>query len=540
MDIGKSKTMQSSISDNNGSAETSSRRQFLKIPAISGAVGFFSETLSTEAAESTPQRVAGAGFDPDLVLLIDRITGGFNLADYQYAESLGYDAYLAAQLDYETLIGANDPALQAKLINYDIQNMSALEIVLAYSPMNMSIIPLRQATTIQLMWQVYGKAQLYYRMFQFWNQHLNIDINSSTTQRYILWPFLRDKVLANAMTSVPDLIQASAQGSAMLFYLNNNTNVASAPNENYAREVMELHTLGVDNGYTQTDIEELARILTGWSVCLNVNGCSGGLQAYGDFRYISGNHDTDDKMLLGNLITGQSGAAGMNEGIQAITILTEHPNTADFISRKLCRHFLGGINYDYDPPEDIVQIVKWTYLNSNPIGDIRSMLSVILQRDVLTNASTPKFRRPLDLTTSSLRAVNADLAVSSPGFLSLISFYMDSMGMHPNFWGPPNGPFDSKTWSEGSAIPRWSYLDALSRDSITDVVSFSVTNLLSLVSATLPGTQAQGLNELLTGGRMTQKEVEAVQGFIGFGTTSEARLKEALGLAMSLPTYQFI
>ncbi len=532
--------MQPLTSDNNGSGDASSRRQFLGVSALSGAAGFLSEAVSAKAATSASSNVAGAGFDPDLVLLIDRITGGFSLADYQYAESLGYDAYLAEQLNYETLIGANDPALQAKLVDYDIQNMSSLEILIAYNPMNMSFNPLRQATTIQIMWQVYGRAQLYYRMFQFWNQHLNIDINSSTTQRFILWAFLRDKVLANAMTSVPELIQASSQGAAMLFYLNNNTNVASAPNENYAREVMELHTLGVDNGYTQTDIEELARILTGWSVCLSAGGCSGGTYEYGDFRFITGTHDTGDKMLLGNLIQGQSGAAGMNEGIEAITILTEHPNTADYISRKLCRHFLGGINYSYDPPEDVVQMVKWTYLNSNPIGDIRSMLSVMLQKDVLTNASTPKFRRPLDLTTSSLRAVGADLSVSSPGFLSLLSFYMDSMGMHPNFWGPPNGPFDSKTWSEGGAIPRWSYLDALSRGSLTDVVIFSVTNLLISVNASAPGTQAQGLNELLTGGRMTQKEVEAIQDFIGFGTASESRLKEALGLAMSLPTYQFI
>ncbi len=529
--------MPSKVSASNGA---SSRRQFLQIPAIGGAAGLLSDAMSKEAEASAPLRMADAGYDPDLVLLIDRITGGFSLSEYQYAESLGYDAYLAEQLNFETIIDANDPALQARLVDYDILPMSALEIVVAYNPMNMSFIALRQATTVQLMWHVYAKAQLYYRMFQFWNQHLNIDINSSGTQRFILWPFLRDKVLANAMGTFPDLIQASAQGSAMLYYLNNNTNVASAPNENYAREVMELHTLGVDNGYTQTDIEELARILTGWSVCLNGAGCNGGLYEYGDFRFISGNHDTGNKMLLGNFIQGQSGASGINEGIQAITILTEHPNTADYISRKLCRHFLGGINYAYDPPEDIVQMVKWTYLNSNPIGDIRAMLSVILQRDVLTNASSPKFRRPLDLTSSSLRAINADLFVSNPGFLSILSFFMDSMGMHPNFWGPPNGPFDTKTWSEGSAIPRWAYVDALSNNGITDVVSYSVTNLLSQVNATTGGTQAQGLNELLTGGRMTQKEVEAVQDFIGFGTASESRLKEALGLAMSLPTYQFI
>ncbi len=485
-------------------------------------------------------RAGGGGFDPDLVLLIDRITGGFSVAEYAHAASLGYDGYLAEQLDYESLIGANDPDLQARLVPYDTQNMTSLEILQTYSPMNMSGIALFQATTIQMVSAVYAKAQLYHRMFQFWNHHLNIDINSSGAQRFLLWPFLRDVVLANAMTSVPDLIRASAHGGAMMLYLNNNTNVSTAPNENYARELMELHTLGLDNGYTQTDIEELARILTGWSVCLSGGGCNGGTLEYGDFRFRSNVHDTGNKTLLGIPITGQSGAAGEMEGEQAITILVEHENAADFFARKLCRFFLGGLSIDYDPPEDIVQLVKWTYLNSNPIGDIRSMLSVILQRDVLSTHAVPKFRRPYDLTTAALRAIDANVIVTHPAFMPSLRFLMNLMGMHPNFWGPPNGPLDSKAWSEGGMISRWGYVDAVSRGLINDVSPFSVTQLLASVGATAPGTQAQGLSDLLTGGRMSPQEVQSVQDFIGFGTVTEAGLKEALGLAMSLPSYQFI
>ena len=481
----------------------------------------------------------GGSYDPDLVLLIDRITGGFSLDEYAHAESLGYDAYLAEQLNYESLIGANDPELQGRLTAYDIQNMSSQEIYDAYQPDNMSIFALLQTTTIQVIWSTYAKAQLYYRLIQFWNHHLSIDILSSNAQRFIMWAFLRDVVATFAMDNVPDLIRASAKGPAMLYYLNNNTNVAAAPNENYARELMELHTLGVDNGYTEDDVRELARILTGWSVCFNPNnGCNGGTLEYGDFYFIAGNHDTGNKMFLGEEITGMSGPGAVAEGEEALTILTEHENTADYIARKMIRFFIGGTDYNYNPPEDIVQMVKWTYLNSSPIGDIRSMLSVILSRDVLTNVAVPKFRRPFDLTTAAVRAVGGDLNVVGQSYLNDLGFHLQNMGMYPNFWGPPNGPYDSKSWSEGSIIPRWQFVDELSRNLINEMTNFSVGTLLASIDATAPGTQAQGINEILTGNRMTDKEVEAIQEFIGNGSPSEARLKEALGLAMSLPTYQ--
>ncbi|MGB0714529.1 MAG: DUF1800 domain-containing protein [Phycisphaerae bacterium] len=500
--------------------------------------------LGASALGNKPETVSAGGvpeeFDQDLILLIDRITGGFSLAEYNYAASLGYDAYLAEQLAYEGLIGDNDPALQLRLTAYDIQPMTAEEIRNTYNPDNMSNLALFQTTTIQVMWSVYARAQLYYRMHMFWNHHFSIDMNSSTTQRFILWPFLRDAINAYAMENVPELVRATAYGPAMLLYLNNNTNIAQAPNENYARELMELHTLGADNGYDQEDIEALARILTGWSACFNGNGCSGGQYAYGQFRFIPGNHDQDDKFFLGQTITGLSGDGAVAEGEEAIEILTNHQNTADYIARKMCRFFLGGTDYNYNPPEDIVQAVKWTYLTSNPVGDIRAMLNVILARDVLTTHAVPKFRRPADLTSAALRALGAEITATSPGFLGDLRFHMQNMGMHPNFWGPPDGPYDSQAWSESNMIPRWLFVDDLARNGVNEAATISISGLLQGIGYAAAGTQAQGLNIILTGGRMTDKEVDAVQDFIGLGVPSETTLREATGLAMSLPTFQFI
>jgi uncharacterized protein (DUF1800 family) len=547
-------------------AERISRRGFIK-RGIGGAAAVGAVASASAGDNPHPQLRAPAflqqsggiaglagGYDPDLVLLIDRITGGFSVAEYERAEGLGgYDAYLAEQLDPvgNNLIGpANDPELWSRLQDgngdpYDIVDKTAKQIWLDYKDNNQSFQPMAQLTSIQVMFATYAKAQLFYRMFQFWNHHLNIEVLSSTTQRFILWPFLRDVVLANAMGNFGQLILDSAHGAAMLLYLNNYTNRAGNIDENYARELLELHTLGVDNGYDETDIHEAARILTGWSACFG-DTCSDsyGTYDYGEFWFRPNRHDVGpDKVVMGQTFPSQTGLAGENEAIDLIHFLTALPNCADFVARKLCRFFLGGLNFNYDPPEDIVQVVSWTYLNNGTaIGDIPSMLAVLLQKDVLTQYAVPKLRRPFDLLTATLRGVQAEVdpeAVSGTNLLRELREDLELMGMHPQYWGPPDGPADSQAWSQGGLLSRWNYQSKLADNGAPEVANFTVGvgGLLDLVGATA-AEAAQGLNELLTGGRMEPKEVAAVGKFLG-PNPSELRLKEGLALAMQLPTYQF-
>jgi uncharacterized protein (DUF1800 family) len=301
----------------------------------------------------------------------------------------------------------------------------------------------------------------------------------------------------------------------------------------------------VDNGYDETDIHEAARILTGWSVCFG-DTCSDsyGTYDYGEFWFRPNRHDVGpDKVVMGQTFPSQTGLAGENEAIDLIHFLTALPNCADFVARKLCRFFLGGLNFNYDPPEDIVQVVSWTYLNNGTaIGDIPSMLAVLLQKDVLTQYAVPKLRRPFDLLTATLRGVQAEVdpeAVSGTNLLRELREDLELMGMHPQYWGPPDGPADSQAWSQGGLLSRWNYQSKLADNGAPEVANFTVGvgGLLDLVGATA-AEAAQGLNELLTGGRMEPKEVAAVGKFLG-PNPSELRLKEGLALAMQLPTYQF-
>jgi hypothetical protein len=161
-----------------------------------------------------------------------------------------------------------------------------------------------------------------------------------------------------------------------------------------------------------------------------------------------------------------------------------------------------------------VQVVSWTYLNNGTaIGDIPSMLAVLLQKDVLTQYAVPKLRRPFDLLTATLRGVQAEVdpgAVSGTNLLRELREDLELMGMHPQYWGPPDGPADSQAWSQGGLLSRWNYQSKLADNGAPEVANFTVGvgGLLDLVGATA-AEAAQGLNELLTGGRMEPKEVAA-------------------------------
>jgi len=523
-----------------------SRRRFLQAGAAgAAALGALSQVrgdaprLRGISREGLRTGWNPRSFDPDLVRLIDRITGGFSLAEYDYAEQMGYEDYLDEQLELTT--EDYDPVLDAHLANFLMLDWSAIEIWNYYFPEggeNNSTLAMWESSSIQVIWMVYAKAQLLYRMFQFWSHHFNIDPRGDGHVRYLLFPFLRGHILPNALGAVPDLIRATAEGPAMLRYLNNDVSSGSAPNENYARELMELHTLGVDGGYDQEDIQQLAKILTGWTYCKNRSGCGGGLE-WGQFLFDPNLHAPGGKTFLDHDIP----EGGKDEGDTALNILVEHDSTADYISRKLCRFFLGGIDFNYNPPEDVVQMVKWTYLNSPTLGDIKAMLRIILSREVLSQFSVTKFRRPIDLVTAAMRATQAEVVPAPPNFLggggdNGLRANLESMGMWPTYWETPDGPYDTKAWMMGSPLPRWQYLDRLAEDVLYQFQDVDVRGLLHSVGALEPGYQAEGFNQILTGGRMTSREVEEVQEFVGL-SVDEGSLEDALSLAMQMPTYSF-
>ena len=167
----------------------------------------------------------------------------------------------------------------------------------------------------------------------------------------------REVIRKHALGSFRDLVWASAHSPAMMTYLDNQANEKSHPNENYARELMELHTLGVDGGYSQKDVMELARCLTGWNVKEHF--------WLGDFVFKEELHDSGVKHVLGLAIQ----PSGIQEAEQVIEMLAVHPSTAKFISTKLARRFIAD-----EPPQPLIEKAAQTFLNTK--GDILSLIHI--------------------------------------------------------------------------------------------------------------------------------------------------------------------
>ncbi len=461
-----------------------------------------------------PSRNPRTKYDPLILKLLKRATFGFSGETYDQAAALGYEGFLEWQLGH---LSIDDSELDARLAPYDTLTMTSEQIVATYP--NMAGVPVGQLTEAAILRAVYSKRQLFERMVEFWTDHFNIDILDGVC-KYLKTADDRDVIRQYAMTSFPELLNASAHSAAMLFYLDNYTNVVGHAQENYARELMELHTLGVDGGYTQADVEEVARCLTGWTFA----GPNHPTLDYGTFLFLPGQHDNGAKVVLGTNIPS---GGGVNDGLTVLSLLANHPNTAGFISRKLCVRFLG-----YDPPDDIVETVKDTYLATG--GDIKEMLRVILQQPVLTYLSTPKFKRPFHLAVSMLRAADAELTSAR-----FVGAEIQIMGQLPFYWSPPDGyPDKLESWAT-SVLPRWDFA-SLFFDSQIPGALVNPTALLNSEGGSAPGEQAAAVDRILTGGALSDDEVTAMQDFYDTAPPPTGSVvRDLFGLGASMPGFQW-
>jgi uncharacterized protein (DUF1800 family) len=195
------------------------------------------------------------------------------------------------------------------------------------------------------------------RMTEFWFNHLNVFAGKGPVRPFV-GHYVVNVIRANALGTFEDLLLASARHPAMLLYLDQAQSNARGLNENYARELMELHTLGVDAGYTQNDVHELARILTGWTV---------GLQQGEGFRFAERLHDKGSKTLLGRSFD----EAGMQEGEDAIRMLARHPATARRIAGRLATTFVSD-----KPPQALIDQLAATFTRTQ--GDIRAVMRTLV------------------------------------------------------------------------------------------------------------------------------------------------------------------
>jgi uncharacterized protein (DUF1800 family) len=316
----------------------------------------------------------------------------------------------------------------------------------------------------KLLRAIYSGRQLQEVMTDFWFNHFNVFIGKGA-DHYLLTSYERDVIRPHALGKFEDLLVATALSPAMLFYLDNwlsvgpNSDVANGIpkradntwkrrarnngqtsqakgkrnglNESYGRELMELHTLGVNGGYTQQDVTEVARAFTGWTLKQPRQGSG--------FTFEERTHEPGDKMALGHRITPK----GEKEGFEVLRILAHHPSTANFICTKLAMRFVSD-----NPPQPLVDRMAQTFLKKD--GNIREVLKTMLDSPEFwaTNAYRAKVKTPFEFVVSALRASGAQVSDAMPVARQLQTMGMPLYGMQP----PTGYSMKADAWVNSSAL----------------------------------------------------------------------------------------
>ncbi len=270
-----------------------------------------------------------------------------------------------------------------------------------------------ELTEAKLYRAVYSERQLEEVLVDFWFNHFNVFLDKGAA-RWLTTAYERDAIRPFVLGRFIDMLRATARHPAMLFYLDNWTSIATEAgerlrreepnararglNENYARELMELHTLGVDGGYTQNDVQQVARCFTGWTIEDPNRG--------GSFRFAPRAHDNGEKVVLGVRIPA---GGGMADGEKVIEILAAHSSTARFLSRKLAQRFVSD-----QPSERLVGRLAQTFTKSG--GDLRAVMTVLFESDEFWSppAYRAKLKSPLEMVAGALRATGANMQSAFP------------------------------------------------------------------------------------------------------------------------------
>ncbi len=447
------------------------RRDFLKLTGLIAASTALTSCAPVNRLLAPLANVAWPALSTADFLALNRLSFGPNAEERARFAQMGLANWIEEQLAPESI---DDHGCEFRLRNLGTLGMSASDLFdvsdQIFDNVDRLKAPkeLRQATLLQ---QVYSRRQLFEIMAEFWSDHFNISTEKGDCY-YLKTVDDREVIRSHALGSFRDLVWASAHSPAMLVYLDNQSNQKGAPNENYARELMELHTLGVEAGYTQQDVMELARCLTGWTVKEHF-WC-------GQFTFDAKVHDTGTKHVLGLEIH----EAGQAEAERVIERLAESPAAARFISTKLARRFLA-----YEPPAEIIDKAAQTFGRTH--GDIRAVLRVILL-DGLSPAQ-PKYKRPNNFIASALRALNAETDGKDA-----TQDYLLRMGQVPFLWPTPDGyPDRAQAW-QGNLMPRWQFAFALARNEI-EGIEIDLPRLMETVNAKTLEQSADQIASLLLG-----------------------------------------
>ncbi|WP_296947258.1 DUF1800 domain-containing protein [uncultured Massilia sp.] len=409
-------------------------------------------------APAAPQQATAPAPDWQAVHVLNRLAFGPRPGDVERVRRMGVQAWIAEQLHPERI--PLPPDLQARLDALETVNRSAGDALAEFLELRRDARMdgeqaqqarrqrqaqvAREAAEARLLRAIDSPRQLEEVMVDFWFNHFNVFSGKGIT-RALVASYERDAIRPYALGTFRDLLGATAKHPAMLFYLDNA--VSSAPraeakgkaaglNENYARELMELHTLGADGGYTQRDVTELARMLTGWTFDQRRLARTGET-----FRFDERRHDQGAKTWLGRDVA----PAGQREGEQALDVLAVHPSTAHHVSFELAQYFVADA-----PPPALVERMAASWTASG--GDIRTVLATLFASPEFMDAASAgaKFKTPYQFVVSAARASAVPVANVGP----LVST-MSQLGMPLHGCQTPDGYKNTQdAWLNPDALTR--------------------------------------------------------------------------------------
>lgn len=364
--------------------------------------------------------------------LLSRISYGFSDAEMEQAQALGFEGLLDYHLDYEQIPGNG---IETVLADAFPTLAMTYEELLAVAR-DQSAQPAVELIVATLLRQYFSPRQLFEQMVEFWSNHFNTFIFDGAVQ-YLKNGEDREVIRAHALGNFGAMLNADARSPSMLIYLDNYSNVVDGPNENYARELLELHTMGVGGGYTEFDVKEVSRAFTGWTLAEEVEGL---------FTFVQQWHDTDTKTILGQAFPA---GRGIEDGQEVLDMLVAHRATAEFVSFKLARHFVAD-----QPAQSLVDTLADQFQDTG--ADIRSVLRTLFLSDEFAASQGQKFKRPGEYVMSTLRTL--DPFNANDGFRILFN-QLDRLGQVPFYWEPPTGyPDVQDHWVNSSALlTRWNF-----------------------------------------------------------------------------------
>ncbi len=535
------------------------------LPLTLACLACASAPPSPSAAAAPAQQLSASGWSEDkqAVHVLNRLAYGPSPASLTEVRQMGVGAWVQGQLHPDSI---EDRAVEAKLADFHSLQMSTAERLTTYQPeaklakergldpadpetraklleaLPMSALPRQMGLELvaaKLIRATESRRQLQEVLLDFWFNHFNVAAQKGAV-RWMLASYEQEALRPHLFGSFRALLGAVAHHPAMLFYLDNWTSTregfdmaalrrAGAPvpkklaevgklglNENYARELLELHTLGVDGGYTQGDVREVARCFTGWGIEKP--------RQVGTFAFHPLAHDPNEKHVLGHAILA---GGGMDDGEQVLDLLAAHPSTAHFLARKLAQKFVAD-----EPPQALVERLARTYLETH--GDLTAVYMALFQSPEFWSeqAFNGKTKTPLEFAVSAVRALGGTTYGDAPLVKAL-----DGMGEPLYRAQPPTGwPEVATPWvnagalvtrinfalaltagrSSGTEVPRPLDAQATSAGAQRDALARTVLHqpLSETTRATLLRAVGHGENDVMPDGETRPVDLTRVAGLL--------------------------